>query len=354
MISQTPLLISTPTNITYLTGFTGVSPAEREAFVLMLHNQLVFFTNALYEEQAIKTLTSRFKHYLITTALLSKNKPLGLWLNEILEKERVSTLFFESDNLTVAESVKISKHLSKISLIAANGQIEAVRQIKQADELKSIRQACKLTDRCFTFILKQLKPGITESHVAWEIEKYFKEKGAGLAFTPIVAFGKNSSMPHYTPMNVKLKKNTLILLDFGARINGYCADMTRVVFFGKPTIEQTNAYTAVLTAQEKAVMLLKKGERSGSLLDQLTKESIQQSGFPPYQHSLGHGVGLDIHESPRLTVHKDMDLKSGMVVSVEPGTYIAGKFGIRIEDLVHIEKNRVNLLSTSDKSLIII
>ena len=166
-----------------------------------------------------------------------------------------------------------------------------------------------------------------------------------------MAFGNNSSIPHFQPTRRVLVDNDIILLDFGARVNGYCADMTRMVFFGKPKPEWLAAYNAVLKAQTVALETLTTS-RSGKIIDQSARDILSQSEFSTYPHSLGHGVGLDIHEAPRLTVHNDATLSEGMIVTVEPGTYIEGSYGIRIEDLVLLHKDKVEILSKSPKEII--
>ncbi len=247
--------------------------------------------------------------------------------------------------------------------------------IKREDEIENIRQAANLTDQCFDFILGKLKPGVTETEIAWQIEFFLRGSGsdlrkrtvptppATLAFSPIVAFGENTSQPHYNPNFTRpglamqgqaLRKNDLVLLDFGARVNGYCADMTRVVFIGKPKDEWIKAYNVVLNAQQKALDLLKDGVRSGATLDAAAKEVISESDLPPYPHGLGHNVGLDIHEAPRLSVKKDANLLPGMVFSIEPGVYIEGQYGIRIEDLVLLKQDGIEILSQSSKKIMIL
>ena len=204
--------------------------------------------------------------------------------------------------------------------------------------------------------------------IAWEIESYFKKRGAENAFPPIVAFGKNSSQPHYSSsIRYTLDaKRSLVLLDFGARVNGYCADMTRMLFMGLPKTEWKKAYQALKLAQQKALSylaqsfqyidILKNQRRkiSGAELDQLVRKELAKFGYPPYPHSLGHAVGLAIHEAPRLSIRRDEELKPGMIFSVEPGIYVPGQFGMRIEDLVLLTENGIEVLSKSTKEMMIL
>lgn len=270
---------------------------------------------------------------------ISKEKPVEKRIANIVKNGRMG---FEEADLTVAEY----KNLKGMKLVATKYRVESLRQIKREDEIENIRQACKLTDACFSQIIKDLKPGVTEGEIQWKIESFIRMRGAGLAFSPIVAFGKNTSQPHYLTVNdERLTNNSLVLLDFGARVNGYCSDMTRVVFVGKPKPEWVSAYAKIQHAQEAALKALASGERSGAKLDAAARRYVK------YPHSLGHNIGLDIHESPRLSVKKDVTLKPGMVFSIEPGVYIEGQYGIRIEDLVLLKQDGIEILSQSSKEI---
>jgi Xaa-Pro aminopeptidase len=267
----------------------------------------------------------------------------------------IQKLGFEEVNLTVAELTRLQQVLNSVTLIPTRNTIELKRQIKRPDEIASITRACAITDSCFDYILGLLKPGVSESDVAWEIQSFCRNQNATDAFSPIVAFGANSSMPHYSPSSdVTLAPNTIILLDFGARVDGYCADMTRVVFLGKPKPEWIKAYTAVADANKNALELLASGERSGAKLDTIAQDTLIQAGLPVYPHSLGHNVGLAIHESPRLSVQYDETLRLGMVFSIEPGVYIEGQYGVRIEDLVLLKEDGIDILSKSSKDITIL
>lgn len=344
--------VTDPANIQYLTGFVGASPEERGAFVLITKTDNVFFTHALYRQEA-KTL----KNPSLEVIEISRENPISKRLAGLIKKLQIKRLGFEEDNLTVAELGTLQKRLTGIKLIPTKGRVENTRIIKREDEIALIRAAAKLTDACYTTIIPKLVPGVKENQIAWEIEAYFRAKGEEVAFSPIVAFGANSSMPHYKLIGngTTLAKQDIVLLDFGARVGGYCADMTRVVFIGTPKDEWKRAYQTVLDAQTKAIDYLKiNKKRSGGIADRLAKNTIKNAGFPPYPHGLGHGVGLAIHEAPRLTVKKNARLEAGEVVTVEPGIYVAGAYGIRIEDLVLLNKDGIEILSQSPKTLTIL
>jgi len=378
------LLITQPVNIRYLTGFVGAAPEERESYLLVTANQAFLFTNSVYLEQArglellgcyIVTLLKTKKPLEIIE--ISKQSPISRELGQVLTRLNLGPfqgstfkgvrLGFEETDLTVAEYNKLKKKLKGITLVPTTNRIEELRMIKRKDEIENIRAAAKLTDLCFDFILKKLKVGVTEGKIAWEIESFFRKFGAESAFSPIVAFGKNSSIPHYNCLSCGAKKfqslalkSTVVLLDFGARVNGYCADMTRVVFVGKPTEEWRRAYQTVVTSQQavfrKLSQIYTKADAriSGATLDRLARGIIKRAGFVPYPHSLGHNVGLDIHENPRLTIKEDSRLLPGMVFTVEPAIYKENQYGIRIEDLVLLKREGIEIISTSTKEMIVI
>jgi len=341
-------LITNPTNIRYLTGFVGASETEREAYALIANDKKVLFTNALYLEQARKLQN-------VEVIEISRDEPLSKKLKVVLEKLNVNTLEYEDTNLTVAEFNKLTSVLSGIALSGVRDRIEKERMIKNNYEIGQIRKAAAVTDQCFSYLLKRIKPGITETKLAWEIEGFLRMHAGGIAFDPIVAFNENSSMPHYLSRgNLPLRKNSLVLLDFGARVNGYCADMTRVVFLGTPKPEWIRAYEKILKANVKVLSMLNGGERNGATLDAAARKIVTAAELPVYPHNLGHAVGLDIHEAPRLTHKKPEMLIPGMVVTIEPGTYIQRMYGIRIEDLVLLKYNCMEVLSKTPKTLTII
>lgn len=359
------LLVTNPTNVRYLTGFIGAAENEREAYVLLTRDRTFLFTNALYREQAVRLKrVSPLGAKGLTFIEISREEPFAKKLAEVLKRPhpaRQGEAFkrlrvgFEENDLTVAEYRK----LTSVNLIPTKDKIEALRMIKREDEIENIRQAATLTDECFSFILEKIKPEVTESEIAWEIESFFRKRGAESAFSPIVAFGKHTSQPHYnctrrspaSPQESALRKQDIALIDFGARVNGYGSDMTRVVFSGRPNDEWKRAYETVLAAQQTALEYLQR-ERSGATADRLARVVIRKAGFPPYPHSLGHGVGLAIHEAPRLSCKKPVSLTEGMVITIEPAIYIEGRYGIRIEDLILLKRTGAEIVSKSPKEII--
>ncbi|MBU1326754.1 Xaa-Pro peptidase family protein [Patescibacteria group bacterium] len=374
------LFITNPVNIRYLTGFVGAATEERESYLLITSHKAYLFTNGLYLEQAknlellncyiVKLLKTKNPLEIVE---ISRENPISKELAELTKKLGIKKLGFESADLTVAECQKLKQTLKGVALIPTKNRIEKLRMIKREDEVDNIRQAAKVTDACFDFILPRLTPGVEEGEIAWEIETFLSRPGldrvatAGhtvtMAFSPIVAFGKNTSQPHYlTRPGLKedqgraLRLNDVVLLDFGARVNGYCADMTRAVFIGEPKQEWIRAYDTVMEAQKSAFEYLASCSRPGlgAQADRIAAYVLRKAGFTPYPHGLGHGIGLDVHENPRLNMKKNEQLLPGMVFSVEPGVYIPGNYGIRIEDLVLLKQSGIEILSKTTKKMIII
>lgn len=232
-------------------------------------------------------------------------------------------------------------------------------------EIALIEKACRLTDKTFDYILGEIKPGVTEKEISLKIRKFINKNGALLSFRSIVAFGKNSSEPHHKPTETKLKKADIVLLDFGAKIEGYCSDMTRTVFMGRATDKQKRIYRTVLKAQRRAIKFLmrvqpligtnSKGKGlnpSVKEVDKTARDYIISQGYTPMPHGLGHGIGKKVHERPKLSPKSKERLTLNMVFSVEPGIYLKNFGGVRIEDTVVLEKTGLRILTKSTKGII--
>jgi len=341
------VFISSVSNIEYLTGFTNFSKDEREAYVFVGQDFGYIITDGRYSE-AVKdkvfhlTLFER-GHNKLTEELLKKHK------------KDIKNLGIEEDNLTVAEFKKVKKHFKNIK----HFNVGYLRSIKNKEEIEKIEKACKIGDSAFKFILKKIKVGVSEKEIAEELEKFVKGKGATLSFPPIVAFGKNSSVPHHQTGSTRLKDGDIVLLDLGAKVENYCSDMTRTIFFGESSDKQKEIYQVVLEAQQKAVEFLnskiKSGEKvTGAEVDKIAREYIKSKGFPDIPHSLGHGIGLEVHEHPSLSPKSKDILKEGMVFSIEPGIYFPDFGGVRIEDLFVLQKDGLKQITHSSKELIVL
>lgn len=225
-------------------------------------------------------------------------------------------------------------------------------------EIEFIRKACRVTDAAFKYILPHLVENVTEKVIVKKINKYIRRHSDGLAFKTIVAFGENSAKIHHQfPTEKKLKKGDIIMLDFGTKVNGLCSDMTRTLFFGKANKKQKDLYLAVLEAQQLAIdylesSILKHKSVKASEVDKIARNYLSNKKYPPMPHGLGHGIGKKVHMEPRLSPKSKAYLKSGMVFSIEPGIYIKNLGGVRIEDIILINGNKIEILTKSAKELI--
>ncbi|MDP3987712.1 MAG: M24 family metallopeptidase [Candidatus Levybacteria bacterium] len=224
------------------------------------------------------------------------------------------------------------------------------KSIKTSKEIRLIGKACKLTDNTFDYILKEIKEKISEKELALKIIRFVRIKRGMLAFKPIVSFGQNSAEIHHKPTDKKLRKGQIIMLDFGAKIDRYCSDMTRTIFFGKATDKQKRIYQTVLEAQKQAIKFIanhydntyhhsEKPELSAKEVDKIARDFIISCGFPTIPHSLGHGIGKKVHEGFRLSPKRENKLLPGMAFTIEPGIYLKNYGGVRIEDTFVLEKN---------------
>ncbi len=340
------VLISSISNIIYLTDYSGFSKEEREAYLFITQNQQYTLTDGRYI-QAVKTLIPNFK--LIEISSTNSAKDI---LKKLKIKHKIKRLGVEENNLTHKEYKELSACFNDLPAGKAglnHFSLNNLRAIKNGKEISAVEKACKLGDKTFAYILKKIKLGVSEKEVANEIEFFIKKHGADISFRPIVAFGKNSAIPHHvsTHNSKLLTHNSIVLLDFGVKLNNYCSDMTRTVFFGKPTLEQKRMYQTVLEAQKFAISRCHAEFISASQVDNVARDYIISKGYKTIPHSVGHGIGIDVHEAPHLSPNSKDILKEGMVFSIEPGIYSPNFGGVRIEDLVVLEKNNVRLLTHS-------
>lgn len=335
-------LISSVSNILYLTSFSHFSNQEREAYLFTTDEKQYIITDGRYSE-AVKNLLGNFE-------VIERSSKLSLEriLKQLIKQHQVKKLAIEEEDLRVSEFKLISEFVNITKLDSHN-----LRSIKNQAEIISIEKACQLGDDAFLYILKKIKKGLSEKQLAYELESFIRKNGADISFTPIVAFGKNSSMSHHKSGNEKLGETKIVLLDFGVKIDNYCSDMTRTVFFGKITKKQEQIYKIVYAAQKKAIAYInsKKNPRASDV-DKVVREFIIQKGFPSIPHSVGHGIGIDVHEPPHLSPKSKDILEPGMVFSIEPGIYSPNFGGVRIEDLFVLQKNGLRQLTNSPKYLI--
>lgn len=268
-------------------------------------------------------------------------------------EQGISSLIVESTALTIAELERFKGALPDVRFLPVNNICGSARQIKTAGEIACIRKAQAITDKCFGHILGFIKRGMTEREVAAEMEYYMKKNGAdGLAFDTIAVFGKKSALPHGVPGDERLGDNSFFTMDFGASYGGYCSDMTRTVVIGKADDDMRFVYNTVLEAQFYGIAAVKEGV-SCRAVDAAAREVIAGVGYGQYfTHSTGHSLGLEIHERPACAPKSDETLRAGMLMTVEPGIYIEGAYGVRIEDMVLVTADGCENLTGSPKELI--
>lgn len=334
------LMVHSAFNRRYLSGFTGTS-----GIVLLVKEKAYFITDFRYIEQA----TKQAPHFQIVDGTN------GMWkaVASILQENHVRALRFEQDYLTFAEYRLLQDLLRDIDLLPTSGWVEELRATKDPDELALIQKAAEIADRTFEEVLKELRPGISERQVAMSLEMKMREMGAtSSSFEIIVASGKRSALPHGVASEKILEKGDFITLDFGAFYKGYCSDITRTVVLGKPNSQQQEIYDIVLEAGKRTLSALRAGMR-GKEADAIARDYITEHGYgDAFGHSTGHGIGLEIHENPRLSKTSDDLLAPDMVVTVEPGIYLPEFGGVRIEDDVRITENGCEILTHSPKELI--
>ena len=333
------LIISNPTNIKYLTNI------DAEGILLLTRKDNIYITDGRYVEQVHSILTLFDEIIVYNISDLSQDD----YENFFMFCENVG---FEENYVTYAKYKELIRKYKINNLVETEHIIEKQRMIKDEEEISNLQKACEITDNCFNYLLTNIRPGMTEKQIADEIDEYYKRRTDGLAFDTIVASGENSSKPHAVPTNRKIEENDIITIDMGCKVNGYCSDMTRTIFVGSIPEEMKKVYDLVLKNQVQTIEQMKDGV-STRLLTKMVENDFKLNGYDLI-HSLGHGVGLDIHEAPYVSYRSDAQLKENMVVTDEPGIYIPGKFGVRIEDTVQITKFGCISLTKSEKTYIII
>lgn len=334
------LLIASPHNRRYISGFTGSA-----GFVVITSGDNYFLTDFRYREQAAKQVQG-FQIVEHGTSPIDD-------IRDILEKAGIGSLGFEQEHVSYGEYLQWGKTLKAIGLKPAAGLVEKLRMIKDEAELQVMQEAADLADSTFKHILGVLAPGIRESDIALEMEVYMRSHGAtSSSFDTIVASGERSALPHGVASDRIIGTNEFVKLDFGAYYNGYCSDLTRTVVIGQPSDKHKEIYNIVLEAQLHALANIRPG-MTGMEADALCRDIITKYGYGDnFGHSTGHGLGMEVHEAPRLSRLSDTILTPGMTVTVEPGIYVPGFGGVRIEDDIVITESGIKILTSSPKELI--
>ena len=333
------IIISNPINIKYLTNI------DAEGILLVTRKENIYITDGRYVEAVHSILTIEDEIIVYNITDVSKDD----YENFFMFCENVG---FEENYVTYAK-YKEYMHKFKINnFVETENIIEKQRVIKVDDEIKNITIACEITDKCFSHLIDFIKPGMTEKQIAKEIDEFYNNNSDGLSFDTIVASGENSSKPHAVPTDRKIQEQDIITIDMGCKFKGYCSDMTRTIFVGSVPEYVKPVYDLVLKNQTQTLNQMKDGENI-RLLTKMVENDFRLHNFDLI-HSLGHGVGLEIHEKPFISYRNDNQLKENMVVTDEPGIYLPGKFGVRIEDTVLITKFGCINLTKSEKNYIII
>lgn len=323
-------------NIYYLSGFHGSTA------VLIIAEEESFFTDSRYIEQVQNEVVG-----------IPLRQVKGKYLDDVADtvnKTKINRLGISSNCTSYSLIETLRKKLPAIELVPLKEEVEQLRRCKDKEEIARIRNAIRLTESSLEKIAAKIAPGMTEAEIALELEFIMRKAGAEkVAFDLIVAAGENSALPHHRAGNRKIKRGDLLLLDIGVRAGGYCSDLTRVFAVGKVTVQGQEIYDIVLTANRTGLAAAAAG-KSGKEIDKKARDVIAEAGYKDhFGHGLGHGLGIEVHEQPRLSLLSTDILEEGMVVTVEPGIYLPGFGGVRIEDVVLIHNDGCEVLTSFPK-----
>ena len=336
-------LVHDPSNMFYLSGYTG------EGYVLIARDALTVVTDFRYTEQAEKQAVG------FAVAMTDKDHTAESVLADLCQAQGLDTLYYEDDSLTVKDFQGYKNALPGVEWKSLDMRVQRQREVKDEDELALMSKACQITGDAFERILSEIREGVTEKELALKLDFDMLSHGAsGIAFSTIVAAGAHGSLPHAVPGDYKIRKGDMITMDFGAKFGGYCADMTRTVALGKPTDEMHKVYETVLAAQQKAQNAVMAGKCCRDI-DAIARNYIDQAGYAGrFGHGLGHSVGIDIHENPRCSTTCNAILKENQIMTVEPGIYLPGVGGVRIENSVIVKKDGCVSMTKPSIELIIL
>jgi len=324
------LIITKPANVTYATGFLG-----DDSWAVVAGGRVYLMTDSRYTEQAEKECP--------ICKIIDRAGPMAEAVARLLKKLKSIRTVAVEESTSLGDFERLKKTV-KTRLRTAANVIEGVRSIKDAGEIAAIRTAAAISSQALQRTLPYIKPGVTESELAGMLDFQIRKLGARNSFETIVAFGPNASRPHHQPSKRKLRKKDSVLIDFGARYNGYCSDITRCFVVGGMTAFYKKVYDVVEQAQAAAIRMIKPGVKI-TQVDAAAREVIAKSDLPVYGHGTGHGFGIEIHESPFLKTDSKGTLKAGQVITIEPGIYMPGKLGVRIEDDILVTETGYKILT---------
>ena len=331
------LLVTDLLNVRYLTGFTGTNGA-----CVVTRDERLFFTDFRYVEQA-RTQVPEYERVEAGRDMLGD-----------LSGRLRGRAGFDDEHLSVAAHAKLAEKLgSGVELVRAGGLVEQLRAVKEPEEVAAMRAAAELATAAYESLRERGLAGRTEREVAIQLVRFMEDAGAeGPSFPPIVAAAEHGASPHAVPRDVEIPRDTLVVIDMGAILDGYCSDCTRTVATGPLGQDAADAYELVKRAQQTGLEAVRAGA-SAKAVDAAARDVIAGAGLgDEFGHSLGHGVGLEVHEGPTLSVRSESELAAGNVVSVEPGVYLPGRFGIRIEDLVAVTETGADVFTRLSKDLL--
>ena len=335
------ILISQPENSYYLSGFDGSA-----GYLLITPQDTILATDFRYLEQA-KTQAPDYKVFQIIGDIEN-------WFPKLVAELNLKNLGFEAEHMTFAWYRQLTGILSKMQpklrLVPVDGLVEPLRAVKEPEEIEFITKAAEISDSAFSYIEDRLQVGMTERDVAWEIEKFMREQGSqAVPFDIIVASGRNVALPHAKPSQRAIGSGEPVVIDIGARCGGYSSDLSRTICPGSPDATFNKIYDIVLGTQLAVMAMIKEG-MSGGEVDQLARTVIEEAGYgKAFGHGLGHGIGLAPHELPHLGPNSSDQLTNGMVFTIEPGIYLTDWGGVRIEDLVIMEDDKIRIMSKARK-----
>ena len=335
------LLVTHLPHVRYLTGFTGSN-----AWLLLGPRSSLLLTDPRYREQAVNEVRGVRISIVVGRTFAAELASLRLH-----EKHRA--LGIEADHLPATIVSNLKSLLRPLRLVAVSGMVEALRSVKDRDEIAAIREAARISEQAFAEVLPLLRPGVSETAIAAELTYRQRLLGAdGDAFPPIVLFGARTSLIHGQPTLTRLGRRAPVLIDFGCRVQGYGSDITRTLHIGRPTPFFRSAYDAVLEAQQIGCRAAREGVAAAEL-DGVVRERIAAAGWAEqFEHGLGHGIGLEMHEAPHVSWRNPAPLEAGQVITIEPGVYFPGKFGIRIEDDILVTEDGAEFLTSLPRELL--
>ncbi len=329
------IMVSSPPNVRYLSGFSG------EGHLVLTAEAGAICSDSRFQIEAEQADG--------LSVAISPNGHLEA-AAEFLHSEEAGKLAFEEHVVTYSQFKKLEEAFGTDSLEPVSGVVEEQRAVKDADEISAIRKAAEVVDTALTELLSELEPGPTEKEIAIKLDHRILVSGAdAIAFPTIAASGPSAACPHAQPTDRQLTAGDMLKIDVGCRLEGYCSDITRTIFLGEPSEKFSEIYNVVLDAQQTALERVAP-DVTCAQLDKIAREVVQGAGLGEYfTHGLGHGVGLEVHEAPRVSARSDQVLAAGMVITVEPGIYIEGWGGVRIEDLVVVTEGGCEILSNTPK-----